>query len=298
MKSGFYTALGTPVDPDGRFLPEPFAAQIVDQIAAGASGLLVMGSMGNGPTVARSDYRKVADTAVAAAQGATPLMVGIMDNGIANVRAKIAALGDLPLAGVVATTPFYAACTQEDLISFFSAIAAETPWPLYLYDLPTVTKTAIAADTVLRLTDRFPSVRGIKTNNIFLVRALRRHLSDDRFTFFYSGLDAFDIAWAGGLHHQLDGMFACTAGKTGQMYAALSSGQTERASSCLDDILALRNLFIKVGVLAGFTVAMNLLGFAGRYGPDYSGVCGDTAAASVRSLMEQRGFLPEDARKA
>ena len=47
MKEGFITALGTPLSDDGALVAKSFLKQIDDQIEAGASALLAMGSMGN-----------------------------------------------------------------------------------------------------------------------------------------------------------------------------------------------------------------------------------------------------------
>ena len=60
MKKGFYTALGTPLNEDFSFCEEGMIAQVEQQIEAGASGLLVMGSMGNMSYLKNSEYAKVA----------------------------------------------------------------------------------------------------------------------------------------------------------------------------------------------------------------------------------------------
>ena len=69
MNKGFYTALGTPIDLQGNFNPESMALQIEQQIEAGVSGLLVMGSMGNMTYLKNAEYPKVAACAAAAAKG-------------------------------------------------------------------------------------------------------------------------------------------------------------------------------------------------------------------------------------
>lgn len=46
MKNGFYTALGTPYLPDGTLAEEGYRKEIEQQIQAGASGVLAMGTMG------------------------------------------------------------------------------------------------------------------------------------------------------------------------------------------------------------------------------------------------------------
>ena len=58
-KDGFYTALGTPLDDQGKVVKQSFVKQIEDQIASGASGLLVMGTMGALGTIRNSAYEEM-----------------------------------------------------------------------------------------------------------------------------------------------------------------------------------------------------------------------------------------------
>ena len=46
IEKGFVPALGTPLDKDGNLMAESYKKQIEDQINAGASAILSMGSMG------------------------------------------------------------------------------------------------------------------------------------------------------------------------------------------------------------------------------------------------------------
>ena len=55
-------------------------------------------------------------------------------------------LKDLDIDAVVATTPYYFVSAQSDLIGYFTRIADRSPVPLYLYDLPQVTKVKIELD--------------------------------------------------------------------------------------------------------------------------------------------------------
>ena len=79
MKSGFVPALGTPLDEKGHLCAESLRKQIEDQIAAGAVGLLCMGSMGIQSCVCQEVFPQVAKVAVEAAAGRVPVFVGTMD---------------------------------------------------------------------------------------------------------------------------------------------------------------------------------------------------------------------------
>ena len=76
LKDGFYTALGTPIDEKGAIVEEGLRAQIEQQIQHGASGMLLMGSMGIQPSILTSEAARAAKIASDAVAGRTALFVG------------------------------------------------------------------------------------------------------------------------------------------------------------------------------------------------------------------------------
>ncbi len=296
MRAGFYTALGTPLDDNGDFVVASFHMHVEDQVGAGASGLLVMGSMGQQASVKNSEFVKIARTGVEAAKGRSPVFAGVMDNSFSRVMERIRGLEGLKLDGVVATMPYYFKLNQSEALRFFTATAQASPFPVYLYDLPSVTQTRIEPATLLELM-KVPNIAGIKTNDLNLSRMLQKaHLppaapADGDFQLMFSGLDVFDIAYGYGITKQLDGMFACTAPLTKRLYAALSSAHREEAAQILNDIVRLRDQLVAVGVFPGFSHAMNLLGFKGNFAPDYAGVLDAQAKEAVRACMQQIGLI-------
>ena len=143
MEKGFYTALGTPLDENGNFIPGSMANQIEQQIEAGASGLLVMGSMGQMTYIKQSEYAKVAAESVKAAKGRVPVLVGVTDISIHRVMDRVEALKDIDgIDGIVSTVPYYATVTQDNIFDFYNEIANRSGRATYLYDLAVVTKTA------------------------------------------------------------------------------------------------------------------------------------------------------------
>jgi 4-hydroxy-tetrahydrodipicolinate synthase len=285
MNDGFVTALGTPLSEDGSLVSASFDKHIRDQIDCGASALLVMGTMGNEAYIRDSVYPIVAKAAVETAGGRLPVLVGVMDCSVSRVRDRIDSLSGLGIDGVVATAPFYLKSTQEELLSFFSHVADNSPFPLYLYDLPPVTQVAIDPGTVKKLM-RHGNIRGIKSGVLSTCRLAR--FSDekpDNFTVMYSGLDTFDAAWAYGIRKNLDGMFSCTPRLSERMYRALKAGEMDDGRRDLDRIIGLRDAFVEIGVLKGFTAAMNLLGYEGSFSPDYMEPPTSAEREFIRSAM-------------
>ncbi len=293
MEKGFYTALGTPLDRSGNFLPDSMARQIEQQIDAGVSGLLVMGSMGNMTYLKNSEYPKVAACAVEAAKGRVPVLVGVTDVSIGRVMDRVAALEGIDgIDGIVSTVPYYSTMNQDGIFAFYNEIANRAQRPVYLYDLAVVTKAATAPATVRKLWKN-PNIKGIKSGNLVTQRIL--HRAEDRpadFTMMFSNIDEFDIAYNYGIDKNLDGMFACTPKTARKLYDALDAGDKAAAGKALDDILALRDLFLTTpALMLAFSHAMNLLGCEGWFGRDYETDISDADKARVTEAMKALGEI-------
>lgn len=293
MNKGFYTALGTPLDRDGNFMADSMTRQIRQQIDAGVSGVLVMGSMGNMTYLKNSEYPKVAACAAEAAKGQVPVLVGVTDLSIGRVMDRVAALeGIQGIDGIVSTVPYYSTMDQNGIFTFYNEIANRADKQVYLYDLAVVTKAATAPATVRKLWKN-DNIKGIKSGNLVTQRIL--HRAEDRpadFTMMFSNIDEFDIAYKYGIDKNLDGMFACTPKTARKMYDALEMGDYAAAGKALDDILALRDLFLATPCLMmAFSHAMNLLGCEGCFGNDYHTDISDDDKVRVTEAMKALGEI-------
>ena len=291
MKTGFYTALGTPLDEQGYLVTGSFKKHVEDQVAAGASGLLALGSMGNQPTIRSQETPKVAKACVEAAGGTCPVLVGVMDNSIARVTERIQSLKGIKIDGVVATTPFYYVATQDELKNFYTEIARQSPFPLFLYDLPGATKIKLAVETCEALIEA-GVVKGIKTGDMPTARVLlHSDANDGSFEVIFSGLDLFDVAYCWGLNKNLDGMFSMTPKVATRLYKSLEAGDMETARKELDIIVNTRIRLFEVGIFRGFSEAMNLLGYEGKFAPDYCRPMDAREKDFVKQCMKDFGLM-------
>ena len=292
MEKGFYTALGTPLDENGNFIPGSMARQIEQQIEAGASGLLVMGSMGQMTYIKQDEYAKVAAESVKAAKDRIPVLVGVTDVSIHRVMDRVEALKDIDgIDGIVSTVPYYATVTQDNIYDFYNEIANRSGRHTYLYDLAVVTKTATAPATVKRLWKN-PLIKGIKSGNLVTQRIL--HRAEDRpedFTMMYSNIDDFDIAYKWGINKCLDGMCSCTPVNSGKMFRAMEQGDYTTAAECLNNIVALRDAFLGWDLWPAYSTTMNLLGYEGSHGLDYCSPIKPEFVPQIREKLEKIGEL-------
>ncbi len=290
LKNGFYTALGTPLDENGNVVKESLKKHIEQQIEAGASGLLLMGSMGIEAFIKTSSYADIVKTAVEAVDGRLPLFVGAMDCSVAKVMEKIELMGDCKIDGVVLTAPFYGVANDEMAINFYKAIADKSPYPIYLYDLAVATKYKMTLPVVDVLINH-SNIKGIKTADWELIHAIGRKYPEKDFECLYSGLDSFDYANMMGIHKNLDGMFACTPKNGAKMFECIKNKDFAGARKYLDNILLLRNTMAANGLMACFTECMNLLGCEGNFHQDYQSPIKEDGKKAMKDTMIKIGEI-------
>lgn len=291
LNNGFYTALGTPLTADGKIIERALQAHIEAQIAAGASGLLLMGSMGIEAMIPQSEYGKIVEIGERVTNGRVPLFVGAMDNSIARVRERLAMIGEgKRIDGIVLTVPYYAPVRECDAIYWFKELADLSPYPIYIYDLAVVTQFRITM-AVIDAVIGHPNVRGMKSANWELIKAIERKYPDADFACLYSGLDSFDHACVLGIRKNLDGMFACTPKNATAMYACVEQGDIDGARRHLDNILLLRDTMLAHGLMRSFTYCMNLLGIEGCFHQDYTAPTKEGVKEIMAQTMKKIGEL-------
>lgn len=292
MKAGFIPALGTPLDSNGNLCVESYKKQIEDQIKEGAIGLLCMGSMGQQPYIRQDVCPQVAAAAVEAAAGRVPVFVGAMDNSIARAKERIAAMEHLDIDAFVLTTPYYYASTKDQIMNYFKAVSACTKHKVMLYDLAVVTQTKLTYDNVIELIKEIPNLIGIKSADLQMFRKLKLNPDvPEDFLTVYSGLDTFDIAYKWGIDKCLDGMLSCTPKTTGKLFKAMENGDFCKAAEYLDDITALRDLFVACDIWPAFSTAMNLLGYEGNFALDYTSPIKAECTQKVKEKMISMGEI-------
>ena len=291
LKNGFYTALGTPMTEDGKIVEGALKAHIDQQIDAGAVGLLLMGSMGIEASVPHAEYGRAVDIAIEATAGRVPLFVGAMDNSVARVKERIDMIGaGKKIEGIVLTVPFYAVPREADAICFFTQIANYSPYPIYIYDLPGVTQFRVSMNVIDAVIGH-ENVKGMKSANWELIKAIERKYPDAGFECLYSGLDSFDHANVLGIKKNLDGMFCCTPKNGKLMYECAEKGDIAGMRKYLDNILLMRNTMLANGLMRCFTYAMNHLGIEGNFHQDYYAPTKDGASDIILDTLKKIGEL-------
>src|SRR6185436_19460579 len=109
-------------------------------IEAGCDGLFVLGSTGEAQALSyRLRLEMVRETCRIAA-GRVPVVAGITDTCVdesLNLGRQVLEAG---AAGLVVAPPFYFRMAQADLLTCIKLLTDELPAPLFLYNMPGLTK--------------------------------------------------------------------------------------------------------------------------------------------------------------
>ena len=288
IRQGFYTAMGTPLNPDGTVCERGLRQHIENQITNGAAGVFIMGTMGCQPAIKTEEYGKVARIASDAVKGRTALLVGAMDNSIARVLDRIKALHGCELTGVVLTAPFFFPCEGKLLVNFFTRIADQSEFPVFLYDQPGVTNNKIKNADIAQLA-KHPNILGIKSADISHVRYIKENFPD--FEVLYSHSDLYASAAALGVDKFLEGMFCATPKNANIIASAFNAGDSKTAVAALQKVLKLRDYFIKAGINPCLTKCLNLLGIEGNFNLDFEPAISEEDAKVLEEIMGEMGEL-------
>ncbi len=151
--AGIVPPLATPLLAPDRLDIDGLERLINHLVAGGVHGLFILGTTGEGPSLSQPLRRELVSSAIAVAAGRLPVLVGISDAAIADSLALAHHAADAGAAAVVAAPPFYFPASQDQLGGWARELAARTPLPLLLYNMPEMVKTVIEPVTLAGLAD-------------------------------------------------------------------------------------------------------------------------------------------------
>jgi 2-dehydro-3-deoxy-D-pentonate aldolase len=161
---GVLPALATPLTRDGA-VDEPAVERLVEHVlAGGVHGLLPLGSTGEAASLDGPARRKLLAAVVKAAAGRVPVLCGVVQSQLAAARADVKAAADLGAIAALVAPPYYYPIDQATVLAFYRAVAADSPLPIMVYNIPQNTKVVTEPATVATLA-REGAVAGIKDSS-------------------------------------------------------------------------------------------------------------------------------------
>jgi len=160
---GVYVPLVTPFDASGAVAVDAIERLCHEYLDAGAAGIVALGTTGEAPAVTDDERAAILEAcgSVCAQRGAQ-LIAGAGGNNTDKSVASVAALDGLAgLAAALVAVPYYVRPSQEGIVAHFRAVAAASPVPVVVYNIPFRTGRELEAAGVLELAAT-PNVAGVK----------------------------------------------------------------------------------------------------------------------------------------
>jgi dihydrodipicolinate synthase/N-acetylneuraminate lyase len=133
-------------------------------LGGGVNGLFILGTTGEGPSLSYRLRRELIERTCSQVRGRVPVLVGITDTAFIESVSLARHSAECGADAVVVAPPYYMPEGQPELVEYFDHLVAELPLPLFLYNMPPLTKVNIEPDTVRRAMDH-PRIAGLKDSS-------------------------------------------------------------------------------------------------------------------------------------
>ncbi len=163
---GVITALVTPFTEDNAIDTKGLIEAIESQIEAGVSGLVVLGTTGEAPTLTTEERQHIIRTSVKTVAGRIPVIVGTGSNCTRTCVAMSLEAQELGADALLIAMPYYNKPTQEGLVAHIQMVYEATKIPIVLYNIPGRTSVNLEVDTALQLLalDRIVAIKEVSGN--------------------------------------------------------------------------------------------------------------------------------------
>jgi 1-pyrroline-4-hydroxy-2-carboxylate deaminase len=207
---GVFPAITTPFQKD-LSVDHGFLARHADwMIAAGCRGLVPLGSLGEGATLARQEKLDALATCVRAAAGRVPVVAGIAALSTAEASDLARAAADSGCSGLMVLPPYVYRGDWRETSAHFRAVISATRLPCMLYNNPIAYGTDVTPAQMVELADA-PNLEAVKESSADVRRVAGiREAVGDRLAIFIGvddllleGVQAGAVGWIAGLVNAL-----------------------------------------------------------------------------------------------
>ena len=174
-----FVPLVTPFDERGRVDLSSVQRLALECLSAGAAGVVALATTGEATSLDDAERKDVvAACAHVSSNRGAPLIVGTGTNDTRTTIARHEALADAPgVAASLAVVPYYVRPSEAGIVAHFQAVAARSPVPVVIYNIPYRTGARLGASALLELaaTDNVVGVKqavgGIDADTLSLLAA-------------------------------------------------------------------------------------------------------------------------------
>jgi 4-hydroxy-tetrahydrodipicolinate synthase len=281
---GIIPAMITPMTEDEELDEAGFRTLVDGLIAAGVHGIFSVGTAGEFWALTIEEKRRIYGWTVEYVDKRVPVYVGTCANTTREAvqLSEIAQKAGADCLSVL--TPNYIAPNEAEMFDHYAAIAKSVDLPILLYNLPARTGNSLSVKLVVRLTETFDNIVGIKDSSGDFSNVLAYLFQAPQGFRFVMGNDALIYP---SLIQGAVGAIAATANVAPEIavgiYENIVKGDLDAAKDCQRRLTPLRRAFALGTHPAMLKAGAEMAGFAG--GPPRAPV-GRLTAAQREQLKE------------
>jgi 4-hydroxy-tetrahydrodipicolinate synthase len=235
-------------------------------IAGGVEYLVTMGTTGETPTISKTEKKAILQFTYEKVDGRIPVVVGVGGNNTAELVEELNTLSLEPAVAVLSASPYYSKPSQEGLFQHYKTLAAASPKPLLLYNVPGRTGRNLNAATTIRLAREVPAIAGIKEASGDMAQCMEILRDRPEDFLVVSGDDALAFPQ---IAVGMDGVISVAANSWPRLFTDMVrlslKGDLKAAKALNDRLIAGYELLFAENNPAGVKAAMSELKLIGNY---------------------------------
>jgi len=266
-------------------------------IGGGVSGLFILGTTGEGPGLSYALRRELIERTCDQVKRRIPVLVGITDTSFTESVRVARWSAEYGADAVVVAPPYYLPEGQPELEEYLNHLVRELPLPLFLYNMPALTKVSFEPETVCRAMDN-PRIIGIKdsSGNMTYFHRIVRLLQHRPDWSVLVGPEELlpDAIFAGG-HGGVNGGANVFPELYVRTYEAARKGDTKRTRDLHAQIMDISDNLYRIGrhnsaIIKGIKCALSILGVCDDYIAEPFHRFRDAERERVRAFLEACPF--------
>ena len=234
-------------------------------INGGVEYIVALGTTGEPATLSKDEKKLVVKSIIKSVNNRKPIILGIGGNNTSEVIKNILNTNLEGISAILSVSPYYNKPTQRGIYEHFSAIAAKSPLPIIIYNVPSRTASNISADTILKLAANHRNIIGVKEASGDLVQIMKIIRSKPSYFNVISGDDALTLPM---IYIGSVGVISVIANshprEFSDMVRAALKNESQKANSLHFKLLDFIGALFEEGSPAGVKAALELLNVCGR----------------------------------
>lgn len=227
--TGVFPALTTPFTAQDDVDYAVFDHNLAAQLDAGASGIIIGGTLGEASSLTNDEKYALVRHAVASVNGRVPVVMNIAEQSTKGAVLAAETARDLGASGLMLLPPMRYKPDHRELMHYFRAIATASDLPIMIYNNPVDYHTVVTLDMFAEMAD-WPTIQAVKesTRDVSnITRMLNRF--GDRFKLL-CGVDTLAMeSLLMGAHGWVAGLVDAFPRETVAIYRLIQAGRIEEA---------------------------------------------------------------------